>query len=352
MQLPKIIASRLQRSSISEHPDPDLLTACTEQKLGGRELDSVLEHLAACAECRKILVLAAPELIPEVTPSAFRDGSWLRMPIIRWGAVAACIVIVAAAMLVRRGERPTPRENVATATEQSTAPPKPLATAQLPAMRTGTNKVPMRTSKSVPRQVATANAAGVRVAHAPASTGALDSRRESPAVQVDAAAEALQQVAPQMPRDQQLRVPSSTPGAKTAPPFMQRPTTETAASTIGGAARFTDFRSPNWRLSDDGLPERSFTSGQWEKVQVDHAKGFRALAALGMEVWVGGSAGLLYHSDDMGLNWTRLTPLAGSSTLSDDIIAITFADHSHGKLNTAAGQTWATSDAGKTWKTQ
>jgi hypothetical protein len=336
MQLPKIVAARLQRSSISEHPEPDLLTAFTEQELGGKELESVLDHLAVCAECRQILVLAAPELIPEATSSAFRQSSWLRMPVIRWGALGASIVIVAAAMLVRRGERPTPRENVAAATEQSTAPAKPPSTAQLPAMRAGTNKVPVPTSNGVPQQAAAANAASARVAHAP--TSALPHESAG--------------LAPEVSRDQQLRAHSSAVGTKTAPAFTPRPTTETAASTIGGAARFTDFRSPNWRLSDDGLPERSFTSGQWEKVQVDHTKGFRTLAALGMEVWVGGSSGLLYHSEDMGLNWTRLTPRAGSSTLSDDIISIAFADHSHGKLNTAAGQTWVTSDAGRTWKTQ
>ena len=87
-------------------------------------------------------------------------------------------------------------------------------------------------------------------------------------------------------------------------------------------------------------------------MQVDHAKGFRALAALGMEVWVGGSGGIFYHSEDMGLNWTRLVPSAGGSTLSDDIISIAFDDHAHGKLTTAAGQTWVTSDAGRTWETQ
>jgi len=351
MQLPKIVAARLQRNSLPEHPDPDLLTAFTEQKLGGKELDSVFEHLAACAECRQILVLAAPELIPEAASTAFGNSSWLRMPIIRWGAVAACVVIVAATMLVRRGQGPTRSENLAATTERSTTPPKSLGTAQLPAVMAGTNKVPTPNPNSVPQQARTAKAGGVRVANAPASTLALNSRSKSPAPPVEGPAQTVA-AAPQVPADQQLRASRSAVAAKAAPAFTPRPTTETAASTIGGAARFTDFRSPSWRLSSDGLPERSFTSGQWEKVQVDHAKGFRALAAVGMEVWVGGPVGLLYHSEDMGLNWTRLTPLAGSSTLSDDIIAIAFADHLHGKLNTATGQTWVTSDAGRTWKTQ
>src|SRR5215469_13327452 len=287
MQLPKIVAARLQRSSIAEHPDPDLLTAFAEQKLAGRECDSVLEHLAACEECRQILVLAAPESVPQAVPAAFGSSSWLRMPLIRWGAVAASIVIVAAAIVVRRIEPPPRMENTRGATE-------------LPAIRAKTNNTPVPGANRVPQQVASANTAAARK---PGAAGA---------------------------------------AAKAAPPFTPRETTETAASTIDGAARFTDFRSPNWRISKDGLPERSFTSGQWEKVQVDHKRGFRAVAALGMDVWVGGSGGILYHSEDMGLNWTRLVPSAGGSALSDDITALAFADRSHGKLTTAAGQTWVT----------
>jgi hypothetical protein len=361
MQLPKIVAARLQRSSTSEHPDPDLIAAFAEQKLPGKERDSVLEHLSACAECRQLLVLAAPELISEAISGAFGNSSWLRMPMIRWGAVAACVVIVAAAMLVRKGEGPPRNGNSEAATQQSTTPgtsaaasseePRPFAATQLPAMKAGTHKVPLPSSKSLPQEVASAHTAQVPVANAPAARKALDSLRKSQTAQVEGEASDAE-VAPEIPADQQLRTRNSVVAAQAAPVFTPRRTTETAASTIGGPAKFTDFRSPSWRLSADGLPERSFTSGQWEKVQVDHAKGFRALAALGMEVWVGGPSGMLYHSEDMGLNWTRLIPVTGSSTLSGDIIAIAFADHAHGKLTTAAGRTWVTSDAGRTWETQ
>jgi photosystem II stability/assembly factor-like uncharacterized protein len=140
--------------------------------------------------------------------------------------------------------------------------------------------------------------------------------------------------------------------AKAEPAFMARPSTETAASTVGGAAKLTDLRAPSWRLSEDGLPERSFGSDQWEKVQVDHKTGFRAIASLGMEVWIGGPGGLLYHSEDMGLNWTRIIPVSRRASLSEDVSGIAFSDHAHGQVTTASGQHWVTSDAGKTWEIQ
>jgi photosystem II stability/assembly factor-like uncharacterized protein len=114
-----------------------------------------------------------------------------------------------------------------------------------------------------------------------------------------------------------------------------------------------DLKMPKWRLSQDGLPQRSFDSGKnWEKIAVDNKTGFRALAATGMDVWVGGVAGVLYHSTDIGLHWTRVMPVANGATLSADIVRIEFPDALHGKINTSDGGTWITSDQGKTWTLQ
>jgi photosystem II stability/assembly factor-like uncharacterized protein len=103
---------------------------------------------------------------------------------------------------------------------------------------------------------------------------------------------------------------------------------------------------------DDGLPERSFASGQWEKVQVDHKSGFHAIAARDMEVWIGGPGGLLYHSEDVGLHWTRIIPVSSNATLTRDITGIDFPNQMHGNVRTSDGQNWVTSDAGKTWEIQ
>ena len=104
---------------------------------------------------------------------------------------------------------------------------------------------------------------------------------------------------------------------------------------------------------DDELPQRSFDAGNtWEKVQVDHASGFRALSAQGFDVWVGGRNGVLYHSTDLGLHWTRVTPMIEGAALSADIVRIEFTDSLRGKITTADNQFLVTSDGGKSWQKQ
>ena len=79
---------------------------------------------------------------------------------------------------------------------------------------------------------------------------------------------------------------------------------------------------------------------------------FRAAAAIGNEVWAGGSGGLLYHSLDAGTLWTSVTPSAQGITLSGDVIAIEFSDSQHGKITTSTSEIWATADGGKSWDKQ
>ena len=129
--------------------------------------------------------------------------------------------------------------------------------------------------------------------------------------------------------------------------FSPKPLAQVAATTKGMA----DFKTPRWSLSENGLPQRSFDSGKsWEEVQVDHKSGFRALAAVGMDVWVGGKNGLLYHSGDIGLHWSQITPSSSGANLTADILRIEFADPQHGRLIAGDGQSWVTSDGGKTWE--
>jgi photosystem II stability/assembly factor-like uncharacterized protein len=77
---------------------------------------------------------------------------------------------------------------------------------------------------------------------------------------------------------------------------------------------------------------------------------FRAVAALGPEVWVGGKAGALYHSSDQGTHWTQIKPTANGAALTADIVGIDFSDAQHGKLTTSEGKIWTTSDGGASWQ--
>ncbi len=105
-QLPKIVRERLQAGAKPEvHPDPDLLTAFTENALIGRERLQVFEHLSSCADCREIVSLTQPELVMEhvaamaAVPAAsapvrpVRKSPWTSRLLLSWGAVAACVVV-------------------------------------------------------------------------------------------------------------------------------------------------------------------------------------------------------------------------------------------------------------------
>ena len=142
---------------------------------------------------------------------------------------------------------------------------------------------------------------------------------------------------------------------------------------------------PRWAINAAGALQRSFDQGDtWQTVDVnanpasftgatsleavaktsrakmkDEEKArkrdaatltFRAVAAVGSEVWAGGSAGALYHSLDAGNHWTRVVPASAGAILTGDIISLEFPDPQHGKLSTSTSEVWTTSDDGQTWQ--
>lgn len=97
-EISSLVRQRLAaRQAPQTHPDPDLLTAYVEQALGERERSQVIDHLAACSQCREVVSLSLAEQPVEAVaarPSTVRGRFWL--PAFRWTAVAATIAIAAA----------------------------------------------------------------------------------------------------------------------------------------------------------------------------------------------------------------------------------------------------------------
>jgi|SRR5579872_5645005 len=79
---------------------------------------------------------------------------------------------------------------------------------------------------------------------------------------------------------------------------------------------------------------------------------FRAVAANGVEVWAGGSAGQLYHSTDSGNHWSKVVPSVSGAVLTGDVVRLDFADAQHGRVSTSTSEVWITSDDGLTWQKQ
>jgi hypothetical protein len=112
--LPKVVRDRLAGAPAgiaNQHPDADLLTAFVEGAVSGRERDQLLSHLAACADCREIAALAAPEGVADsqlVAAAAAPAHKWWKFSMLRWAAVSATAVVVLAVGLRMR----SPQEQV------------------------------------------------------------------------------------------------------------------------------------------------------------------------------------------------------------------------------------------------
>jgi photosystem II stability/assembly factor-like uncharacterized protein len=116
--VPKIVRAGLRRptpATVGPHPDADLLTAFAEHSLAARERDHVLEHLARCADCREVVVLALPATqAVALAGSGSMRISWLSLPVLRWGAVAAAILTVTSVGLLQYRQRHQEKTLVAT----------------------------------------------------------------------------------------------------------------------------------------------------------------------------------------------------------------------------------------------
>src|SRR5580704_10334145 len=104
--VPQFVLKRLQEKqpAADSHPDADLLTAFAEQSLAGDERAGVMEHLARCGDCRDVLAIALPatereterarKIVAPPIPVSSAGIGWLRWPTLRWGALAAGILVV------------------------------------------------------------------------------------------------------------------------------------------------------------------------------------------------------------------------------------------------------------------
>ena len=321
------------------------------------------------------------------------SAGWLSWPVLRWGAAVACVIVVGAAVTLRHHQEapqvaPTlseekPAEEMQIQTPDSTSarkaasvrlpdreaktafvakqPERPgqvTASAAPPALAADASPAPSGLQIPAPsgtmfattanRQKArTANLAGGNYATAsPGPVEMADARTGSPLAEV---VPGRAKAASPEPQDTKA---GTAMGDRTLSRKETVEVSEAAASVAGDALTSTDL-APRWTLSSDGTLQRSLDSGgTWQTIHASHNSIFRALAANGLDIWVGGLAGALFHSSDAGQHWTQVRPVANGETLTDDIIGVEFTDLLHGKLTTSGAENWITADAGQTWQKQ
>lgn len=312
-EIPKIVSQRLQAmAELRDHPDPNLLTAFVERSLKSGDRVRVLEHLSVCSNCREVVSFSAMQPETSTVSLAPSASGWLSWPALRWGAAVACVVVVGAAVTLHQKREPQQMAAVVTDGRPAEARNSEQNTSsQLPSTHKAAAASPEDANHSV------APASPVEMA---------DARTGSP----------LAAVVPGRAKDA-LAEPQNDQSDKFG-------TTNYAAMTS---------LAPRWTLSSDGTLQRSLDTGAtWQTIVVSSKTVFRALAANDLDIWVGGSAGALFHSSDAGEHWTQVRPVANGAVLEDDIVGVEFTDTLHGKLTSSAEETWITADAGQTWHKQ
>jgi hypothetical protein len=107
-----------------------------------------------------------------------------------------------------------------------------------------------------------------------------------------------------------------------------------------------------WTIDAGGNLQRSADGKSWEVVPIANGAKLHSLAVVERDIWTGGAAGLLYHSQDGGSRWERVRPAVGDRVLSDDVTRIALPSRQHVKLTTSSGDVWTSADGGQSWQKQ
>jgi hypothetical protein len=335
-KLPQFAVRRLREAVPDEmrHPDADVLAAFAEQSLASRERAEVMEHLARCGGCREILSVSLPAIETHATARISPGRSaWLAWPVLRWGALAAGVLIVCAAGVLQYAHRP---QGTIVASNFPNVAPEAMKDSSSAAAATA---VQAPAQMNIPEQVLPSKIPVVSQKQALFNT-----------LQTVDGANGFQ-IGRHGPRNA-----GNEPQAQDGSGISENSVLGQSSGTSlnSGANAF-----PQWAVTPVGGLQRSFDEGKsWENV---HPEGdltfttsflFRAVTANGLDVWVGGSEGALFHSVDGGNRWLRQMPSTSGTALEGDIVSIQFADPENGKIVTSIGQLWTTSDAGQSWQRQ
>jgi len=334
--IPKIVEQQLHAmATVEDHPDPNLLGSFVEKSLPQGEQLRVLEHLSRCASCREIVSLTAtqPGIAGAVSVAPAR-ADWLSWPVLRWGAAVACVMVVGVAFTIRQ-EHESRQIDATIAVQKAELEKKISAPSGPPA-------------KAAEQTIAAKPTVTRQTARATKPAGNNNAAAASPVEMADAGVGFRLAEVPGRAKAAESQDAESTKGIGSAGNAMQG-----EGSTAPVVPLVSTNLPPRWTLSSDGTLQRSRDSGRtWQTIQVADNTNFRALAANGLEIWVGGAAGALFHSSDAGQHWTQARPVANGEALADDIIGVEFTDTLHGKVTTSVQEIWITADAGQTWQKQ
>jgi hypothetical protein len=326
------------------HPDADVLTALSEGALQQSERDHVLKHVAACADCRDVLSIAAAaaidaagDLEPVVVARPTRAQQRAFLP---WATIAASLLVVCLAVLFYQ-QRLAPSKNTTIATNEAAKLPAPAIQQSQQIAAVKQNETLAETAIH-PRQrqlqapVLTQGMTAADALQSDQSESAKKSESDQPSA-YQASTPAAGMAAPGAAMKEAAPAPS-------VPAFMNN-VTERALS----AASVTATARPHWRINSMGRAERSYGDGAWQPVLPHEPAKMRVISVFDSEVWIGGDHSRLYHSTDNGATW-HLIALPDKDGREHSIAHIHFQTAQSGTVEAEDGTVWATINGGSTWK--
>lgn len=366
----KIVVKRLQEMALANpHPEPELLAAFAEQALDQSERSLVLDHLARCAECRQIVELALPEAEPERVSGSGFIWPRLSLPVLRWGLGTAAVLALISVAVLRYEQRH------GTQTELALTSPRPTTTVGQANVSSAPSASTLQQGKPQALGSPSLNPGTLARSQSPAAQHSLRSAAKTGISSSD-----TEQFEGQATKMAGNRAPDQLieKQAQPAPPYQPYATSDvvkakaavspqTAESSapvfalpnipLQTSPSLMQRTSPRWDVTASGGLQRSFDAGKtWQDVSVNVASGqvqdriiFRAVAAIGPQVWAGGSGAILYHSSDSGTSWQTVLPSVAGAQLTGDVTQIEFPTPQEGKITTSTGEQWITSDNGQTW---
>lgn len=321
------------------HPDPDLLTAFSENSLTAQERTPVFDHLARCKDCRNILSIAASAaefpVESKILPGAgFAPSQWFLWPAFRWAALAAGVLIVASVAILQFGHNRQTKQVASSSLSNGTsfsAPASPSLEVgePLPNDASDAHKTPTASDRSALRTVPKSN-----------SQSGIHSQPHSEPAEAQLA---QNQPLPPLSQDNSRDV------VKAKNPVASQ--SNKASANLSPQSPVPVPASLRWAINA-GILQRSGDEGRsWQTVNPSPGSSteFFAIAVNGADVWVGGSASSLYHSRDAGAYWIPVTPSINGASLTGNVIGIQFSDPWHASITTSTSEIWITSDAGQTW---
>jgi hypothetical protein len=106
-------------------------------------------------------------------------------------------------------------------------------------------------------------------------------------------------------------------------------------------------RTVLWRISSGRLQQFDASRNAYDDVAVSGTSRLSIVGSLGTEVWVGGTDGTLYYSNDQGAHWIPVRTGAWSKDAT--FVGLTPTALRSVEVHLSNGERWRSADGGASW---